>query len=118
MDRRKSILIPTSGSYQNAASMIIYLLNIIKGLNNITADKNKPNIILYHDNETPIEEFKKINYPYLSYFNFKNDVPYIKRVMNLISRKLLKKIFSKLIAKKWIMFFLLCLIIVLLKQKN
>ena len=91
MDRRKSILIPTSGSYQNAASMIIYLLNIIKGLNNITADKNKPNIILYHDNETPIEEFKKINYPYLSYFNFKNDVPYIKRVMNLISRKLLKK---------------------------
>lgn len=100
MDRRKSILIPTSGSYQNAASMIIYLLNIIKGLNNIVDDKNKPNIILYHDNETPIDEFKKINYPHISYFNFKNDVPFIKRVINLISRKFLNRNIFKTYNKK------------------
>lgn len=100
MDRRKSILIPTSGSYQNATALVIYTQNIIKSLNSIKDDSLKPQIILYHDNETPIDEFKKINYPHIFYFNFKNDVPFIKRVINLISRKLLNRNIFKTYSQK------------------
>jgi glycosyltransferase involved in cell wall biosynthesis len=91
MVRRRTILIPTSGSYKNSASMIIYLLNILKGLKNIKNDNLIPNIILYHDNDTPLDEFKNINYPYINYFNFKKDVNIFIRLFNFFYKKFFNK---------------------------
>lgn len=91
MDKRKSILIPTSGSYKDSASMIIYLLNILKGFDNINDESIKPHIILFHDNETPINDFKNLGYKYISFFNFKKNVPFLKRIINYIYRKYFNK---------------------------
>lgn len=90
MAERKRILIPLYASFKTSAALVIYVSNLIKGLNHLE-DKLKPEVIIYHNEIAPIDFIAAINYPYIDFFDSKkkNSIP--KRVLNHYSYKFFNK---------------------------
>lgn len=70
MATRKKIVFPYYNSYYTSTAIIIYQTNILKTLNTLPDDK-KPFLYVWHNNLSPLEELKQINYPYIDFINIK-----------------------------------------------
>ncbi len=79
--------------YSGWAGGVIYKLNIIYSLN-LLPDEEKPELFIYYNSISPIEDIKKINYPFIKYFKFETYPPSaIVSTLSFISIKLLGKSF-------------------------
>jgi len=70
-----------------------YILNIIKALK-VLPDDEKPHLTIFHDNESPLEDLLKIEYPYLSFTAFNYRMSHLSQIFNTLlliigSKKLL-----------------------------
>ena len=70
MAERKRIALNYRTGYDFAAGIVIYIQNVIKGLK-LVDDSIRPHLIIIYSNSSSIEELKKIDYPYLSYYKFR-----------------------------------------------
>ncbi len=72
-----------------------YIQNIIRALN-LLADEKKPQLLILHDQQSPIDVIQNFNYPYISFLchNFKLE-PY-KKLFNKFSRFIVGKKLCKL----------------------
>jgi glycosyltransferase involved in cell wall biosynthesis len=71
-------------SYKSWAGGVIYTLNIISSLN-LLEDDLKPELLIYYNNASPIEDLKKINYPYIKLLKFeKFPAPIIPKVLSFV----------------------------------
>ncbi len=73
-------------SYNTLPAYVIYITNIVKTLTLVSEEK-KPVLIILHRFDSPIAELKKINYPYIEFYELQNIYKNpIKRLINKISR--------------------------------
>src|SRR5580698_7535314 len=87
--KRLKVGLPFFYSYKSWAGGAIYQLNIIGSLN-LLDDSLKPALFIYYNNDSPIEDVKKINYPYIKYLKFDEYPPSIvKKALNFLFIKLL-----------------------------
>ena len=91
MATRKRIALNYQANYDFSAGIVIYIQNLIKGFN-LLKDEQKPELLIVHSNDAPIDEIKKIGYPYLSFYCHR-PIPYsfLKRVLNKVSREITGK---------------------------
>lgn len=78
-------------SYSTLPAYVIYTQNIIRTIN-LAVDSEKPELVILHLTDSPINEIKEINYPYIEFYclpKIKNSLT--GRAINKISRKILKK---------------------------
>jgi glycosyltransferase involved in cell wall biosynthesis len=79
--------------YKGWAGGVMYTLNIISSLN-LLEDALKPELYIYYNNISPIEDVKKIGYPYLKFLKVKNyPPPFIISTLSFISIKLFGRSF-------------------------
>lgn len=71
MAARKKIVFPYYNSYYTSTAIIIYQTNIIKTLN-LLPDDVKPHLFIWHNHQSPLQEIKAINYPYITFINIKS----------------------------------------------
>ena len=78
-------------SYSTLPAYVIYIQNILKTLC-LVDDKMKPIIVILHMEDSPINEIRDINYPYMEFYKL-NDIygSFYKRVLNKIGRLCLNK---------------------------
>lgn len=69
MAQRKRIGIFFNSGYDFSMALVIYHLNIIRILNTLT-DNIKPELIVIHNDSTPLNEIIGLNYPYLSFHKY------------------------------------------------
>ena len=87
MASRKKIVFPYYNSYFTSTAIIIYQTNVLKSLN-LLPDQQKPHIYIWHNHQSPLEEIKKIQYPYICFINIKS-VPFrLKKLLSVIVDKL------------------------------
>lgn len=60
-----------------------YILNIVKALK-FLPDDEKPQLTIFHDNETVLNDIENVNYPYISYIGFKYRMSHISQIINTI----------------------------------
>ncbi len=78
-------------SYSSLPAYVIYIQNIVKTLN-LVDDRIKPIITIIHLEDSPINEIKQVNYPYIEFYQLKNIYSsFIKRVINKVGRLLFNK---------------------------
>ena len=70
MAERKKIVFPFYNNYFTATSIIIYQANILKTLQYLP-DEKKPDVIVWHNRQSPIHELKHTGYPYLQFIDAK-----------------------------------------------
>ena len=87
MASRKKIVFPYYNSYFTSTAIIIYQTNVIRSLN-LLPDQQKPHIYIWHNHESPLEEIKKIQYPYISFSNIKSTSFRLKKIISVIVDKL------------------------------
>jgi glycosyltransferase involved in cell wall biosynthesis len=56
---------------QTNSGIVNYIYNIIAALKTLP-EGEKPKIIVFHNDQSPIVALKEINYPYISFFNFRD----------------------------------------------
>ncbi|GAB3911449.1 glycosyltransferase [Mucilaginibacter boryungensis] len=59
------------GNYKTWAGGVIYMLNIINALN-LLNDDLKPELYIFHNQTSPIDDIIKINYPYIKFCEVNN----------------------------------------------
>ncbi|MCX6188658.1 MAG: glycosyltransferase [Bacteroidetes bacterium] len=89
---RKRIALVFIGNYKSWSGGIIYILNIINTLNEFE-DIKKPEILIIHSKDAPIEDVLKINYPYLQLQQYSPSI--LTLLINRISRNLFHRNFLK-----------------------
>ena len=90
MAERKRIALNYRTGYDFAAGIVIYIQNVIKGLK-LLDDALRPHLIIIYSDASSIDELKKIDYPYLTYYKFKPvKTSLFIRAVNKFSRKFLK----------------------------
>jgi len=90
MAERKRIALNYRTGYDFAAGIVIYIQNVIKGLK-LLDDDIRPHLLIIYSDASSLEELKRIDYPYLSYYKFRPVKPTLPvRVINKLSRKFLK----------------------------
>jgi glycosyltransferase involved in cell wall biosynthesis len=95
MAERKRIALNYRTGYDFAAGIVIYIQNVIKGLK-LLDDSLRPHLIIIYSDSSSIEELKKIDYPYLSYYKFKPvRSSLFVRGLNKFSRKFFNSNFIK-----------------------
>jgi len=77
---------------ENWIGGVYYIINLIKALK-LLANKEKPHVIIFYNNEKSINLLKEINYPYIKFEKEKSwrDYNLLQRAVNKLSRKLIKK---------------------------
>lgn len=90
MAKRKKIVIPFLTNYNLATGVVIYLINLIKNFN-LLEDSNKPFIVLLFTNESPIEEIRNINYPFIEFVQMDRRPVLLVRVINKLSYLVFRK---------------------------
>ncbi len=90
MAKRKRIALSYRLGYNFSAGVVIYIQNIIRGLN-LLDDHLKPHIIVIHSEQSPLADIKEINYPYIEYYLFKPlKRNFFKLAVNKITKTFLK----------------------------
>ncbi len=90
MAKRKRIALSYRLGYNFTAGVVIYIQNIIRGLN-LLDDHLKPHIIVIHSEQSPLADIKEINYPYIEYYLFKPlKRNFFKLAVNKITKTFLK----------------------------
>src|SRR5204863_8444385 len=84
--QRKEIMIAFHYE-EKAIGVTYYILNIIKALNHLP-DPEKPNLTIFHNASSPMDEVKKIGYPYLTFLSFTQNLSLVQKVINRISFQL------------------------------
>lgn len=80
-------------NYKGWAGGVIYILNIIHSLN-LLDDDLKPELYIYYADFSPIEDIKKINYPFINYSKFEIYPPsFLKRYASFLSIRLFGRSF-------------------------
>ncbi len=89
MGKRKRIATLLS-SYSSATGVTIYLINLIKHFNAFE-DERKPELIVFYSNDSPIDDVKKIGYPYIEYINSDKQQFILWRIVKKLTRVILRK---------------------------
>ncbi|TDH23292.1 glycosyltransferase [Segetibacter sp. 3557_3] len=89
MGKRKRIATLLS-SYSSATGVTIYLINLIKHFNAFE-DASKPELIVFYSNDSPIDDVKKIGYPYIEYINSDKRQFILWRIFKRLIRVVFKK---------------------------
>ena len=78
-------------SYSTLPAYVIYIINMVRTLN-LVDEERKPHLVILHRKDSPIEELKKLKYPYLEFYELQNiySNPF-KRIINKISRTILQR---------------------------
>jgi glycosyltransferase involved in cell wall biosynthesis len=71
-----------------------YILNIIRSLKRID-DSRKPELTILHKPGSTLKDIHDIGYPYLKQFAFSGELPFLKRAVNKLCRKISGKPFFK-----------------------
>ncbi|MCE7065378.1 glycosyltransferase family 1 protein [Dyadobacter sp. CY326] len=87
---RRQIGLIFLSTYQKWSGGIIYIINIVSALN-LADDDQKPEIVLIHTDEAPIEDILSIGYPYLTLQRIDLNLTLPQRIKNKIVRILTKK---------------------------
>ncbi len=96
MAERKRIVLNCRGGYNFSAGLVIYILNIIRSFK-LLEDSLRPHLIIIVSANSPIQEIKEIDYPYVEYYNFK---PFKRTFIKLAINKIIKTIFGKYLIKR------------------
>ena len=95
MAERKRIALNYRTGYDFAAGIVIYIQNVIKGLK-LLDDDIRPHLIIIYSDASSLEELKRIDYPYLSFYKFKPvKSSLLVRAINKFSRKFFKTVLIK-----------------------
>ena len=86
MVKRKKIVIPFFNSYFTSTAIIIYQTNMIRTLMRLPDDE-KPELIIWYNKKSPLEEVEKIGYPYIRLTNTKGLLFRIKKLTALALAK-------------------------------
>jgi glycosyltransferase involved in cell wall biosynthesis len=79
------------GSYKTFPSLVIYIINIVRTLK-LLDDERKPIIVVIHSNDSPVEEVKEVEYPYIEFYNTEGRQNNIgKRIFNKLWRTFFRK---------------------------
>jgi len=90
MDKRKRIALSYRLGYNFSAGVVIYIQNIIKGFK-LLDDHLRPHLIVIYSEQSPIEDIKEINYPYIEYYLYKPiSRNFFKLAINKITKTFLK----------------------------
>lgn len=79
--KRKKVGLSFLSNYKEWAGGVIYILNIISALK-LVDDSKKPDLIIYHKSNSPIEDIKKIGYPYIQFIEIEVMLPKWKKWLN------------------------------------
>lgn len=82
--RRKRIGLVFLASYKEWAGGVIYILNIIHALKLID-DEQKPELYIYYNSRSPIDDVKAIGYPYITFVQFEKFPSKMKKALNYAS---------------------------------
>lgn len=85
------------GNYKTWAGGVIYMLNIVNALKTLP-DEQQPLLYIYHLKDSPINDIKAIEYPYIEFFLIEKLPNFLLKSINYLSIKVLKKsiFFNKL----------------------
>lgn len=83
---RKRIALVFIGNYKSWSGGIIYILNLIQTFNEFEFN-TKPEILVIHSPDSPIEDIIKINYPFIAFQLFNPNK--IRLLINAASRRIL-----------------------------
>lgn len=97
MAERKRIALNCRGGYNFSAGLVIYILNIIRSFK-LLDDHLKPHLIIIYSDNSPIDEIREIDYPYIEYYNFK---PLKRRFVKLAFNKIGKILFKTYLIKRY-----------------
>lgn len=97
MAERKRIVLNCQGGYNFSAGLVIYILNIIRSFK-LLDDSLRPHLIIIVSANSPINEIKEINYPYVEYYRFR---PFKRTFVKLAINKVIKTIFGKYLIKRY-----------------
>lgn len=78
---RKKLGLSFKYNYKSWSGGVIYVLNIISALKFLN-DSDKPEIFLYYCKDSPINDVKVIEYPYIRYILMKDKYTFTERVIN------------------------------------
>lgn len=89
MVKRKRIALIYRVNYDFSAGIVIYIQNLIKGFK-LLDDALRPHLTIIYNKDTPIQEVKEIDYPYIDFYLYK-PLPrfFITKVINKLSVTLL-----------------------------
>jgi glycosyltransferase involved in cell wall biosynthesis len=90
MLKRKKIGLPFLGSYKTWTGGVIYTINIISALK-ILPDAEKPELLIYHPADAPIQDIKEIDYPYIKFLSSENKAPFFVKAFDYIAIKFFSK---------------------------
>lgn len=79
--KRKKVGLSFLSNYKEWAGGVIYILNIISALK-LLEDSKKPELLIYHKSDSPIEDIKKIEYPYIRFIEIDVKLPKWKKWLN------------------------------------
>lgn len=90
MDQRKRIGLYYE-SYSTLPAFVIYIQNLVRTLL-LTPDERKPCLVIMHLPDSPVDELKALNYPFIEFYKLKNVYRNVmKRIVNKASRPVLKR---------------------------
>ncbi|MCE6990960.1 glycosyltransferase [Dyadobacter sp. CY323] len=79
---RKQIGLLFFSTYKVWAGGIIYMLNLIRALD-LLDDREKPELIIFHGFDAPVEDIKALEYPYISYCQISSSNLFVKAYLKL-----------------------------------
>lgn len=88
--KRKKVGLTFLSNYKQWAGGVIYILNIVNALK-LLNDENKPELYIYYHKDSPINDLKAIEYPYIRFFEVDTTPGFIKKCMNYASVRVLGK---------------------------
>ncbi len=83
---RKRIALVFIGNYKSWSGGIIYILNLIQTFNEFEFE-SKPEILVIHSQDSPIEDIIKINYPFIEFQLYNPNKIHL--LFNAVSRRIL-----------------------------
>ncbi|MCC7232741.1 MAG: glycosyltransferase [Bacteroidia bacterium] len=82
---RKKIALDYRTGYEFSAGIAIYIQNLLKALN-LLEDHLKPEVIIIYSPQSPLEDMKRIGYPYIQWYLYRPVKQYLPvRIINRIS---------------------------------
>ncbi len=97
MAERKRIVLNCRGGYNFSAGLVIYMLNIIRSFK-LLDDSVMPYLIIIYSINSPIDEIKEIDYPYIEYYKYK---PIKRTLVKLAINKVIKSLFGTYLIKRY-----------------
>ena len=87
MVKRRRIALNYRVNYDFSAGIVIYIQNLIKGFK-LLEDSLQPHLTIIYTEDSPIQEVKEIDYPYIDYFKYKPiRKNFFTKAINKISRE-------------------------------